>query len=170
MKGAEAADPRVLLLTFNGDAEPIRGFLDTRREVLNWFKILSNAILIVSRSDANALAELIHLQFPYIWFVITEVDTTKTNGWINQLVWDFINRPSSSGRWEPESKKEAQVDAAADVAKGLVPEGNPIPGKPGLVESPFSPGKYISVEGFPPGTEVKDPYTGKIFLVPKPRI
>jgi hypothetical protein len=44
------------------------------------------------------------------------------------------------------------------------------PGKPGLVESPFSPGKYINVEGFPPGTEVKDPYTAKIFRVPQPRL
>jgi hypothetical protein len=52
------------------------------------------------------------------------------------------------------------------VAKGDFPYGIPVPGKPHLVESPFSPGKYIDVEGFSPGTEVKDPYTGKIFLVP----
>src|SRR5947209_4744383 len=52
------------------------------------------------------------------------------------------------------------------VAKGDFPYGIPVPGKPHLVESPFSPGKYIDVEGFAPGTEVKDPYTGKIFLVP----
>ncbi|HET9418727.1 MAG TPA: hypothetical protein VFO30_05245 [Chthoniobacterales bacterium] len=50
--------------------------------------------------------------------------------------------------------------------KGDHPYGIPVPGKPHVVESPFSPGKYVDVEGFPPGTEVKDPYTGKIFLVP----
>lgn len=52
------------------------------------------------------------------------------------------------------------------VAKGDFPYGIPVPGKKNLVESPFSPGKYVDVEGFAPGTEVKDPYTGKIFLVP----
>jgi hypothetical protein len=52
------------------------------------------------------------------------------------------------------------------IAKGDYPYGIPVPGKPHLVESPYSPGKYIDVEGFPPGTEVKDPYTDKIFLVP----
>ncbi len=52
------------------------------------------------------------------------------------------------------------------VAKGDYPYGIPVPGKKDLVESPYSPGKYIDVGGFPPGTEVKDPYTDKIFLVP----
>ena len=54
----------------------------------------------------------------------------------------------------------------AKVAKGDYPYGIPVPNKPHLVESPYSPGKYVDVEGFAPGTEVKDPYTQKIFLVP----
>ena len=54
----------------------------------------------------------------------------------------------------------------AKVAKGDYPYGIPVPGKPHLVESPYSPGKFVDVEGFAPGTEVKDPYTQKIFLVP----
>jgi len=45
--------------------------------------------------------------------------------------------------------------------------GTPVPGKPGLVTSPFAPDSgYVDVTGFPPGTEVEDPYTGKIFLTP----
>src|SRR5881409_3551882 len=45
--------------------------------------------------------------------------------------------------------------------------GTPVPGKPGLVTSPFAPDNgYVDVTGFPPGTEVEDPYTGKIFLTP----
>ena len=43
----------------------------------------------------------------------------------------------------------------------------PVPGKPGYVTSPHSPyAGYVDVRGFPPGTEVKDPYTGKSFQVP----
>jgi len=43
----------------------------------------------------------------------------------------------------------------------------PVPGKPGFVFSPYDQYKgYIDVRGFPPGTEVKDPYSGKSFLVP----
>lgn len=40
-----------------------------------------------------------------------------------------------------------------------------VPGKPGWIKSPYD-GKILDATGFPPGTEVKDPQTGKIMLVP----
>ncbi|MBA2241616.1 MAG: hypothetical protein H0W04_01820 [Chthoniobacterales bacterium] len=55
---------------------------------------------------------------------------------------------------------------APPTAKGDYPYGVPVEGKPGFVRSPFSPDKMTDVRGYAPGTEVKDPYTGKIFLVP----
>lgn len=50
---------------------------------------------------------------------------------------------------------------------GEVPFGSPIAGRPGMVHSPFA-SKYqlVDVTGLPPGTEVKCPYTGKLFRVP----
>ena len=45
--------------------------------------------------------------------------------------------------------------------------GVAVPGKPGFVSSPYAPSAgYVDVRGFPKDTEVKDPYSGKIFLVP----
>ena len=46
------------------------------------------------------------------------------------------------------------------------PTAKPVEGKPGYVYSPFDPGKYVDVSGYPPGSKVKDPYSGKIFKVP----
>lgn len=39
--------------------------------------------------------------------------------------------------------------------------------KPGFVRSPHAPeAGLIDIRGYPPGTEVRDPYSGKPFLVP----
>lgn len=47
------------------------------------------------------------------------------------------------------------------------PTAKPVPGKPGYVFSPFdASGGYVDVTGYSPGQKVKDPYSGKIFLVP----
>jgi hypothetical protein len=55
----------------------------------------------------------------------------------------------------------------APKSVGELPYAKAVPGKPGFVTSPYDPYKgYIDVRGFPPGTEVKDPYSGKSFLVP----
>ena len=56
---------------------------------------------------------------------------------------------------------------ATKSAKRDIPYGIPVPNKPGFVTSPYSPKSgYVDVRGFPSGTEVKDPYSGKIFLTP----
>jgi len=61
----------------------------------------------------------------------------------------------------------AKAASVATEEKTNLPYGTPVPGKPGLVTSPFAPDAgYVQVLGFPPGTPVEDPYTGKIFLAP----
>ena len=47
------------------------------------------------------------------------------------------------------------------------PTAKVVPGKPGYVFSPYDPnGGYVDVNGYTSGSKVKDPYSGKIFLVP----
>jgi hypothetical protein len=61
----------------------------------------------------------------------------------------------------------AKAGPVASDEKANLPYGTPVPGKPGLITSPFAPDAgYIQVIAFPRGTAVEDPYTGKIFLTP----
>ncbi len=84
--------------------------------------------------------------------------------------------PEASPLEEPskplkEEKPAPTVLPAAAVpvekAKGDMPYGIPVPGRKGMVISPYLPeGNYIDVSAFLPGAAVRDPYTGKIFRVP----
>lgn len=69
---------------------------------------------------------------------------------------------------KPPNEKNTRSTSKASTRKGDdLPYGTPVPGKQGFVTSPFSPNSgYIDVRGFSPGTPVKDPYTGKVFLTP----
>jgi len=72
--------------------------------------------------------------------------------------------PAPSGQRDVRWAKAA---SGANQQKTDLPHGTPVPGKPGLVTSPFAPDSgYVDVTGFPPATAVEDPYTGKIFLTP----
>ncbi len=66
-----------------------------------------------------------------------------------------------------EKSKPSPSPSRATSTQAQIPTAKPVPGKPGYVFSPFDPsGGYVDVTGYSPGQKVKDPYSGKIFLVP----
>ena len=77
-----------------------------------------------------------------------------------------VYKPTAAPPGQPDVRWAKAASNATDENNNL-PYGTPVPGKPGFVTSPFAPDAgYIQVLGFPPGTAVEDPYSGKIFLTP----
>jgi hypothetical protein len=79
--------------------------------------------------------------------------------------------PEEPAKPEKEEKPAATLlpasAAPAEQAKRDLPYGIPVPGRKGMVTSPYLPeGNYIDVSAFAPESAVKDPYTGKLFRVP----
>lgn len=66
---------------------------------------------------------------------------------------------------EPRSRTSSSSPQGTSGSK--IPYAKPVPGKPGYVYSPFDPnGGYVDVTGYAAGSKAKDPYSGKIFIVP----
>jgi hypothetical protein len=75
--------------------------------------------------------------------------------------------PKSSAAAVTEKSKPSPGPSRNASTQSQIPTAKPVPGKPGYVFSPFDPsGGYVDVTGYTSGQKVKDPYSGKIFLVP----
>ena len=75
--------------------------------------------------------------------------------------------PKSSPSAVSEKAKPSPSPSRSASTQSQIPTARKVPGKPGYVFSPFDPsGGYVDVTGYAPGQKVKDPYSGKIFLVP----
>lgn len=77
-------------------------------------------------------------------------------------------KPEVAKSTPPATKPQADVVPSTVSSKPAErPYGTPVPGRPGLVNSPYA-GKMqlVDVTGLKSGQEVKCPYTGKLFRVP----
>jgi hypothetical protein len=90
---------RCFLVGFNALSLPVKDltdFFDTREEIVNWYGILPGQIFIVSSLDARMLNHLIGDRYPKEFFVVAQLDSASTDGWLPEDAWNFINQPQPS--------------------------------------------------------------------------
>jgi hypothetical protein len=88
------------LLIFNafGDAsvDTMGQFLETLPEVRHWITCFSHGLIIISDRTASELQPLIHNRFPDAWFLIDPVEPVTSNGWLPEIIWEWISNPERS--------------------------------------------------------------------------
>ncbi|GEM_PF-2472050 len=106
----------------------------------------------------------------------TNPEVSKTDE-PRRLLYVFLTARRMTAEEVERQRKEAREKAEKDASALQSPPANrgsdgmlygiPVPEKPGFVTSPYAPTEgYVDVRGFPRETEVKCPYSQKIFLVP----
>ena len=80
---------------------------------------------------------------------------------------DQPTEPTPAPRHQTTNITENVSSQPTAPVTGDFPYAVAVKDKPGLVTSPYAPESgYIDVRGQPPGQQMRDPYTNKIFLVP----
>lgn len=103
--------------------------------------------------------------------------TTWKTGLLNEVTWTFT--PNSDGNTaQVKANSPLGVNGSSTFQRGGTPAvakvvsqfpiAKPVAEKPGFVYNPYDPTakRLLDVTGKPSGTKVKDPSTGKMFIVP----
>lgn len=89
---------RSFLLVGDTTQKPFRALLDSIDgvgAVENWYKILPDAAVLVSRLDVDTLHSELKQVMPKQRYILVELERGKKNGWLPRKAWDFMNSPET---------------------------------------------------------------------------
>lgn len=112
---------KVYLLVYDEDIDEasLLRLIDSRKEISDWMTILPASVLLAARHSPRQLAKLLSKKYPDAQFIITEVDTTQTDGMLPEE-----SPRLSSVRFSDERRRENISDRARDQpASGRGEEG-----------------------------------------------
>lgn len=109
------------LLVCETDREQFVAILDQTNKVRNWLTFLPNAIAFVSAFDPYTLGQYIREKLPGKQFIFLPVFSSTTGGALPPHVWNFINNPTDSGKWQSANVLADPAGAFNRLKRGLPP-------------------------------------------------
>ena len=81
-----------------GTRESVCDWLDTRAEIVNWIRpVMQNLIIITSNKTAFEIGEIVRQRYPGNHFLVAEIASATTDGWMSKVAWEHIHNPNSAG-------------------------------------------------------------------------
>jgi hypothetical protein len=106
-----------------------------------------------------------------VWYITPRADggaNVRLTAFMNDQTAVFQKQSTSPLATAPATAPAPTPATAPAQSSGEIPMAKPVPGKAGFVYSPFDPNetRYLDVRGHASGTKVKDPGSGRLFIVP----
>ncbi|TGL45976.1 hypothetical protein [Leptospira perdikensis] len=74
------------------DYKSIHSKITKNPMIKNWSHYLNSSYILISENNVNELSDYIRKVMPKHRFLLLEVDLRKSNGWLPQEAWDWINK------------------------------------------------------------------------------
>jgi len=109
----------------------VHAMLNATEAIKNWVAAFPHSAILVSNLDTRELSAILRLKLNGAWFVVTQIDSKATDGWLPDDLWQFVNNPGE-----------------ASLAKLLPHQPSPAPGGiGGLVGSAIGRAKALAGQG-----------------------
>ena len=70
--------------------------VDKAPGVLNWYKFMPGAAVVVMDRDLSEANKAVRLLLPRQRFLLVRLEKGAKNGWLPRQAWDFMNAPSAA--------------------------------------------------------------------------
>jgi hypothetical protein len=135
--------------------------VDETEATMSWGDVGKKKTLAKTQVDGETISARFPAGFTTaVWYI-----TPRGDGSATVRLTAFMNDQTALFRRQSGS---APITTVTAQPSGEIPTAKPVPGKPGYVFSPFDPteSRYLDVRGRQSGTKIKDPASGRLFIVP----
>jgi len=86
------------------DIGKIQQYITASKDFRSWWNHLPMVFMLESELSADTISEKLHAATPDVRFLLTEVDLTRSQGWLPDTSWKWIERRALSATPEQSAR------------------------------------------------------------------